>query len=73
MGISMMLSELQNLLIEFLKSLGIRLEIILPVMLYLETEEEQAEFAMWLLSRWEQGVSEGEIVNKVSEILNFEP
>ncbi len=67
-----MLSELQNLLIDFLKSLDISLEIILPVMLYLETEEEQAEFAMWLLSVWKQGVTEGQIVNKVSEILNSE-
>ena len=67
-----MLSELQSLLIKFLKSLGISLEIIFPVMLYLETEEEQAEFAMWLLSKWEHGISEGEIVNKVSEILNYE-
>ena len=39
-------------------------------MLYLETEEEQAEFAMWLLNKWEQGITEGQIVNKVSEILN---
>ena len=64
------LSELQNLLIEFLKSLGISLEIILPVMLYLEAEEEQAEFAMWLLNKWEQGITEGQIVDKVSDILN---
>ena len=55
---------------QVLKSLGVSFSVALPTMLYLETEEEQAELAMFLLDNRERRISEGEIIAKVSEILN---
>ena len=69
----MALTSLQKDLALTLKSLGIPFEVGLPVMLYLETEEEQVELARFLLENLERKPSAEEIVNKVSEILNSEP
>ena len=63
------LSKLQEALANALIYLGVPLSVGLPIMLCLETEEEQAELAQFLLDNLERRPSVGEIDAKVSEIL----
>ncbi len=66
----MILSELQENLIEVLKHLNVPLNVAFPVMLYLETEEQQAQLGRFLLDNLERKPTGEEILRKACEILN---
>ncbi len=68
----MAITALQQALAQALISLEVPLSVGLPIMLCLETEEEQRELAQYLLDNLERRPSVGEIDAKVSEILNTE-
>ncbi len=69
----MALTKLQKHLALTLKCLGVSIEVGLPIMLYLKTEEEQAELARFILDNLDCKPSEKEIIDKVSDILNAHP
>lgn len=66
------ITELQEALANALISLGVPLSVGLPIMLCLETEDEQVELAQFLLDNLERRPSVGEIDAKVREILGAE-
>ena len=67
------MTELQESLVKVMKGLNVPFSVALPTMLRLETEEEELELARFFLDNRGRELREGEIVNKVSEILSTRP
>ena len=64
------MTNLQESLVTVMKGLNMPFSVVLPTMLSLETEEEELELARFLLDNRGRELREGEIVNKVSQILS---
>ncbi len=67
------MTDLQESLVKVMKGLNVPFSVALPTMLSLETEEEELELARFLLDNRGRKLREGEIVDKVSEILSTRP